>query len=150
MALFYNKWKIRVNAAKSESMVVTRRRRYTNDSPLPLTMHGCTIPSRAHVKNLGVEFQCNNKFNHHCQIQVWGDEVCQSTFKKLKAFQNKCLRLALNLRPHPEPYRQIPNVIVHTIANVPTLDSFKQKLKENFVTKAALHTNPLISQLSRH
>lgn len=156
-------------------------------------MHGSTIPSKAHVKYLGVEFQSNNKFNHHCQtvlsranvslkklwrligprsrlnvknkillyktylcpiitynIQVWGDEVCQSTFKKLQIFQNKCLRLALNLRPHPVTYRQIPNVILHTIANVPTLDSFKQKLKEKFLIKAARHPNPLISQLSRH
>lgn len=188
---YYNKWKIRVNATKSESIIVTRRRRYTNDSPLPLSMNGCTIPNKTHVKYLGVELQSNNKFNHHCQtvlsranarlkklwrfigpksslhvknkvllyktylrpiitynIQVWGDEVSQTTFKKLQIFQNKCLRLALNLRPNPVNHRQVPNTIIHVMANVPPLEIFKQKLKENFFTKAAQHSNPLISQLS--
>lgn len=192
LATYYNKWKIRVNAAKSESMVITRRRVFKDDAPLPLTMNGSTIPQKKHVKYLGVDIQDNCKFNHHCQrvvsrgnvvlkqlwrligpnsclsvtnkikmykvylrptvtynIQMWGDEISKSTFKKLQTFQNKCLRVALNVRPHPVTFRQMRNATIHSISNVPTLQAFCEKLKLNFLLKASIHPNPLISQLSR-
>lgn len=190
LADYYDQWKIRVNAAKSESVIITRRRRFNGDAALPLTMNGLTIPDRKHAKYLGVTIQSNNLFNHHCQavlqranrtlkslwkfigprsflhtqnkinvyriylrpivtynIHAWGDQVSNTTFNQLQTFQNKCLRLALNLRPHPVTHRQIRTSTVHTMANVPPLDEFMQSLRSKFDIKAATHSNPLIVEI---
>lgn len=61
---YFNKWKIKVNAAKSEFILFTRRR--TPNDHLHLQMNGNLLRRVTHVKYLGVYFQQNLKFNHHC------------------------------------------------------------------------------------
>ena len=61
---YYDRWKIRVNAEKSEAIVFTRR--FTENKILtPITMGGRQIPTKRCVKYLGVRLDQRLTFNTH-------------------------------------------------------------------------------------
>ena len=81
-------------------------------------------------------------------IHIWGPLTSKTNLKKIQAFQNKCLRLALGLRPDPMTHRQVRNEVVHQIAGIPTIEEFMNRLKNKFYWKSTSHPNPLIARLS--
>lgn len=189
---YYDKWKIRVNANKSESIIFTRRRKTENDIPTVLIINGAAIPSKTTVKYLGVTFQKNLKFNDHVSnvirkakevtsklwtmmgpnsklhkdnkllmyklyirsvltynIQVW-DDVSRSSMQRIQVLQNKSIRAALNLRPHPITFKQVHTSTIHLMTKIPLVSEFACKIKDKFVNNCNIHQNVLIRSLFRN
>lgn len=185
---YYNKWKIRVNPQKSESIIFTRKRKL-EDTPTHLLLDGEQIRPVTSIKYLGITIQNNLKFNTHCSniikqangvlhklwplfgydsrlnevnkltiyklyirpvltynIVIWND-LCKTNKKKLQSLQNKCLRIALNLKPNPMNFKQVKNEIIHDITRTQTIKEFTNKLSGNFVANCENHMNPIIRSL---
>lgn len=100
LARFYDKWRIKINATKSENVLFTRRRRFTSDEPSQLRLNGSIIQRKSQVKYLGVTFQKNLRFNQHCQVilaktkqtlsKLWclmGPQSCLNTTNKVTIFK---------------------------------------------------------------
>jgi len=62
---YYCKWKIVVNAAKSEFITFTRNRDRSTYMQSTIKFNGTDIPTKSSVKYLGVTLQSNMKFNEH-------------------------------------------------------------------------------------
>lgn len=72
---------------------------------------------------------------------------CAKThLKKLQVFQNKILRMALNINWDSF----MSNKQIHERARIPTLDEFMCKLTSNFYKRCDDHENPLISKLGQY
>lgn len=79
-------------------------------------------------------------------IQIW-DDISNGSKQKLQVYQNRCIRTALNLRPHPVTYKQIPTNTIHEMSRIPKITEFASKIKENFVQKCRQHVNELVVSL---
>lgn len=80
---YFKRWKVKVNVAKSEMILFTRRRRFINDAPITLKLYNEPIKSLQQVKYLGLVFQSNLKFTQHCT----------QSLNKAKAIKKKLWKL---------------------------------------------------------
>lgn len=181
---YCNKWKIRVNANKTECIYFTR---FTATRKLPnrcLSIDGTEVAWKDDVKYLGMildkrlTFQKNIQYfrekseklikmlysfiNRRSKLSItnklllyktvfrptltyaypaWQD--CARTHKKkLQIIQNKCLKLIYDL-----PY-WFPTDDLHEVANIDNLDSFCNKLSQNFFRKTVTSHYELVRELS--
>lgn len=100
---YYTTWRIKINASKSESMLITRKRRFDSPPPL-LSIYGTTIELKNHVKYLGVTLESNLKFNKHCQLALQKGRTALSKLWSLLGpksplhYKNKVLIFILCIR----------------------------------------------------
>lgn len=85
---YFLKWKIRVNATKSEFILFTRKR--IVDEELHLKMDDSRLRRVFQIKYLGVFFQSNLKFNTHCTNVLGKAKALQKKLGKIVGPQS-CL-----------------------------------------------------------
>ena len=187
---YYWKWKIRVNATKSEHICFTRRRQTTES--IQLTFNNSLILQKKSVKYLGVVLQSNMKFNLQTteaikkakntttklwcligprsklsvvnkltiyklftrsaltyNIHIWYN-TSMTNKQKIQTYQNKVIRLCLNMRPHPITHRQVRNEVIHQQSHIPTVSEFCKKISNNFRFGCLNHENEIIKSLFSH
>lgn len=76
-------------------------------------------------------------------VAVW-HSLPKYLIKKLKLFENKCLRMAMNFRRTRTNYRFISTEQLHKVTKVPRLDLLLYGLARNTLSKTYLHDNPVI------
>ena len=67
---YYTKWKIRVNADKSEAVFFKKGKLWNPNDDLTLTFNGTKINFKASVKYLGYRLQSNLKHNEHVNHNI--------------------------------------------------------------------------------
>ena len=67
---------------------------------------------------------------------------------KFERFQYQTLRLILELRPDPVDFREVFNVALLELIDLPTIRGDVAKLFRNLFERMLLHDNPLISDLT--
>ena len=67
---YYDKWKIKVNALKSEYILFTRKRKRGNDNPVRMMLSDTPIEHKTAVKYLGITFTTKCKFNVHVNKEL--------------------------------------------------------------------------------
>ena len=82
-------------------------------------------------------------------IQIWCD-VSNTCMKRLQTYQNKSIRLILKLRPNPVTHRQISNLDIHKMTNMPTIMNFANRLKERYMNKCRNHPNEIVASFFPH
>lgn len=109
----------------------------------PLLKHSCPLSTENKIMLYTLFLRPILTYN----IPVW-NYVSDTTYNKMQTFQNKCLRQALRLRPHPVTFRQTTNDDVHEISNVPFIKDFSQILTLKHYKEMIDHNNSLIRTLS--
>lgn len=185
---YYYKWKIRVNAGKSEALLI--RRSNCKDKNLhTLEINGERIQYKESVRYLGYHVQPNMKHNEHVNrmllkaysglhrlypimkvnngisqlvkvkayvtilrpvltyaVAVWHN-LPKYLMRKMKVFENKCLRMAINFKRTTVDFRYISTEALHRITKTPRLNNHLYGLAKNMLSKTYLHENPIISKL---
>ena len=77
-------------------------------------------------------------------VAVWHD-LPKYLMKKLKLFENKCLRMAVNFKRTRTNYKFISTEELHRVTKVPKLNLFLHGLARNALSKTYSHDNPVIS-----
>jgi hypothetical protein len=188
---YYHKWKIKVNAGKSEALLI--RRSNCKDKNLPtLEINGEKIQYKDSVRYLGYHVQPNMKHNEHVNrmllkaysglhklypimrvnngisqlvkvkayvtilrpvltyaVAVWHD-LPKYLMRKMKIFENRCLRMAINFKRTTTNFRYISTETLHRITKTPRLNDHLYGLAKTELSKTYLHDNPIISKLGIH
>jgi hypothetical protein len=80
-------------------------------------------------------------------IAVW-NRVIKTEMNKLQIIQNKCLRMILDLHPHPVTHKQIRTNMIHEMAGIETINQFAQRITNNLYQTMNIHHNSLINGLT--
>lgn len=67
--------------------------------------------------------------------------------KKIKVFENRCLRLAINFRRTQSDFRFISNDVLHEMTKVPRINHFMHKLSLKFLQNTKFSDNGMIRSL---
>ena len=94
-------------------------------------------------------YKMYSKSNLSYNIHIWHN-TSKSNQQKLQSYQNKMLRLCMNLRPHPMTHRQVRNTRIHEQCKMPTVMEFAQKIKNKFIKGCEGHQNEIVSTLFTH
>jgi len=78
-------------------------------------------------------------------IAVW-HSLPMYLIKKLKTFENRCLRMAMNFRRSRTNYRYIPTNELHRVTKVPRLNVHLYDLAKKMLSKTYSHDNIVISE----
>lgn len=184
---YFTRWKMKVNAGKTEYMVFTRRRNRITDAQL---FYGDAPIKRVDdMRLLGIRIDSRLNFGRHVSmalmkartvaqrlqpllktnsglssenkvfafkifmrsILTYGITVWNSTSRtnmhKIQVAQNKFMRDAFNLRPHPMTFSQVNTRDLHAMAKIETIGDFNSRVSQLFYDKASGHSNPLIASL---
>lgn len=76
-------------------------------------------------------------------VPVWNN-TSNTNIKKIQIIQNKCIRMALNLRPDPITYRQVTNQLIHEITGMETIKQFASRLTYKIYDVMKNHENQLM------
>ena len=82
-------------------------------------------------------------------IHIWYN-TSMTNKRKIQTYQNKVIRLCMNLRPHPITHRQVRNEVIHQQSCIPTISDFCEKIRNNFVLCCFNHENEIIKTLFPH
>ena len=78
-------------------------------------------------------------------IAIWHN-LPKYLIRKLKIFENKCLRMAVNFRRSKVNYRYISTETLHEVTKIPRLNIHMFNLAKNMLNKTYLHDNIVISK----
>lgn len=189
---YYEKWKIKVNAGKSEAMLIQRSncKRQLENFPA-LKINDTEIPYKRSVRYLGYYVQTNLKHNEHINrmllkahsglhklypilkanngisqevkiktyktilrpvltyaVGIWHN-LPKYLIKRLKVFENKCLRLAINFRRSRRNFKFISTEELHKVTKIPRLNIHLYDLAKNMLSKTYSHDNSVISNFGK-
>lgn len=183
LSRYFTKWRVKINGAKSEAVIFTRKLARRHRPRKKLRIAGQEVIWKDSLKYLGMHLDKRLSFKKHideimlksqrlikalyplvCRksllsqrnkilmfktiirpticyaCPVWA--TCAAThIKRLQRFQNRTLKMMLNLPWHTR------TVDVHNMAEVETLNEFLQKLKTTFREKCEASTDDDIVQL---
>lgn len=77
-------------------------------------------------------------------VAVW-HSIPKYLIKRLKLFENKCLRMAINFRRSRTNYKFISVEELHRVTKVPRLNVHLYGLARNALSQTYLHGNSVIS-----
>jgi hypothetical protein len=78
-------------------------------------------------------------------VAIWHN-LPKYLIKRLKVFENKCLRMAINFRRSKSNYKYISTEKLHKITRIPRLNMHMFNLASNMLNKTYLHDNIIISK----
>jgi len=78
---------------------------------------------------------------------VW-NMIPKTQLKKLQVAQNKFIRMALDLRPDPETYKQITTENIHRSSKIVKINEFIYKIGQKTFLKTQSHNNKLIRAIT--
>ena len=138
---YFNRWKIKVNVAKSEMILFTRRRRLDDDAPNQLTLGNETIKQIQQVKYLGIVFQSNLKFTKHCSN---GLNKAKALKKKLWKFISPFSSLSVKNKIHVyRTYiRPVLTYNIHVWKDVAPTTFKKVQALQNIILRGCLRLRP--------
>jgi len=188
---YYLKWKIRVNANKSEALLI-RRSTFKNINVPELEINNVKIKYKQSVRYLGYHVQPNLKHNEHVSrmlfkaysglhrlypimrvnngisrlvkvktyvtilrpvltysAAIWHN-LPKYLIRKLKVFENKCLRLAIDFRRTKINFRYISTEALHKITKTPRLTYHLYGLVKNALCKTSEHDNPIVRKFGSY
>ena len=82
-------------------------------------------------------------------IHLWY-ETSKTNRKRIQTYQNKIIRMCMNLRPDPISFRQVRNTTIHQICNIPTIVEFYKRIKNKFIEGCKNHNNETIKSFFPH
>lgn len=186
---YYAKWKVKVNADKSEAVFFKKGKIWRPNDDLTLTFNGTRINFQASVKYLGYRIQSNLKHNEHVNQNIVKATIALRTLypvmrvnngisskvkskvytsiirpaliygipswhnapkyllNKIRVFENRCLRQAINFRRTPTNFRYISNQAIHDMTKVPKINHFMHKIAFKFLRNTRWSENEIISNL---
>lgn len=188
---YYQKWKIKVNAGKSEALCIGKSTfavKKNKDLPV-LVMNGEEIEYKESVRYLGYHVQSNLKHNEHIKrmllkaysglhrlypvmrvnngisqlvklkvyltilrpvltyaVAIWHD-LPKYLIRKIKIFENKCLRMAINFKRTRVNFRYISTKSLHEITKAPRLNEHLYELAKRMLSRTYTHENAIIGGL---
>ena len=105
--------------------------------------------SKLSVVNKVNVYKLYSRSNLTYNIHVWYN-TSKTNQQRLQTYQNKMLRLCMNLRPHPITHTQVRNTIIHEQCKMPTLKEFAEKIKNKFKEGCEDHQNIIVRTLFTH
>ena len=76
-------------------------------------------------------------------IHLWY-ETSMTNRKRIQTYQNKIIRMCMNLRPDPISFRQVRNTTIHQICNISTVIEFYERIKDKSIEGCKNHRNETI------
>lgn len=191
---YYHKWKIKVNAGKSEALCIGKSNFAVsrNKNLLALVINDEKIEYKESVRYLGYHVQSNLKHNEHVKrmllkaysglhrlypimkvnngisqlvkvkayltilrpvltyaVAIWHD-LPKYLIRKMKVFENKCLRMAINFKRTRVNFRYISTKSLHEITKTPRLNEHLHDLAKRMLSRTYMHENAIISGLGSY
>lgn len=78
-------------------------------------------------------------------VAIWHN-LPKYLIRRLKVFENKCLRMAINFRRSKSDYKYISTEELHKVTKTPRLNNHLYDLARNVLNKTYLHDNIVISK----
>lgn len=191
---YYQKWKIKVNAGKSEALIIGKSNFVVSKNKnLPvLEINDEKIEYKESVRYLGYHVQSNLKHNEHIKkmllkaysglhrlypimrvnngisqlvkvkayltilrpvltyaVAIWHN-LPKYLIRKMKVFENKCLRMAIDFKRTRINFRYISTKSLHEITKTPRLNDHLHDLAKRMLSRTYMNENAIISGLGNY